>query len=149
MSLPHLIAAVIVASFAGAGIAQTSSSHSSHQVGQTQSFPMEKLSDSGGYRVSLKPQVEPVPLRKIHSWIFHVEQRDGESFEPSKLVVDGGMPAHGHGFPTEPQITRHLGGGDFLVEGVKFNMAGHWLLEFEVTGPNGTDTASFDLHIGP
>ena len=42
------------------------------------------------------------------------------------------MPRHGHGLPTKPRVTRPLGNGDHLVEGMKFNMGGWWVVKFRV-----------------
>lgn len=54
------------------------------------------------------------------------------------------MPDHGHGLPTAPRVTRHLGGGRYLVEGMRFNMSGWWRLKFTVTVPV-PDTATFNI----
>jgi hypothetical protein len=59
--------------------------------------------------------------------------------------MDGGMPQHGHGLPTSPRVTRALGNGDHLVEGVKFNMGGWWVVRFAITSSAGTDTVTFNL----
>ena len=42
------------------------------------------------------------------------------------ITVDGGMPQHGHGFPTRPRVTRDLDDGTYLLEGMKFSMTGWW-----------------------
>ena len=34
------------------------------------------------------------------------------------------MPEHNHGFPTAPRVTENLGEGDYLLEGMRFNMGG-------------------------
>jgi hypothetical protein len=56
------------------------------------------------------------------------QQSACEPAQPRHVHFDGGMPAHGHGFVTTPHVTRDLGGGEFLVEGVKFHMSGAWKL---------------------
>ena len=48
------------------------------------------------------------------------------------ITVDGDMPQHGHGLPTRPQVTKHLGNGDYLVEGMKFQMGGWWVVDFTI-----------------
>jgi cytochrome c peroxidase len=110
-------------------------------------YPLERVTDAGRYRFSLSPQNEPVPIGRIHNWILHAETLDGDEFQPTQFAVEGGMAGHGHGFPTQPQITRVLGQGDFLVSGVKFNMPGAWLLKIGLAGPAGWDTATFELSI--
>jgi cytochrome c peroxidase len=110
-------------------------------------YPLEQVTDASRYRFQLSPQNEPVPIGKIHNWILHAETIDGDEFVPTQFAVDGGMAGHGHGFPTQPQITRVLGQGDFLISGVKFNMPGAWLLKIGLAGPTGWDTATFELSV--
>lgn len=108
-----------------------------------------RFSEAGLYRVSLRPQDDRVPLGRIHAWILRLETRDGESFLPRRIAFSGGMPQHGHGFETEPRVTRGIGGDAFLVEGVKFHMAGDWTLRVEVVGPEGPDVAVFQVRVEP
>jgi hypothetical protein len=101
------------------------------------------------YRVAFRPRDGDAPLGQLHAWVFHVETVEGTLFQPVRLAVSGGMPQHGHGFVTEPRVTRVLGNGDFLVEGVKFHMAGDWTFRFEVVGPAGPDVAIFRVQVDP
>ena len=57
------------------------------------------------------------------------------------------MPQHGHGLPTKPQVTRELGNGDHLVEGMKFNMGGWWVVKFRVNAMAGSDSLVFNLKL--
>ena len=83
-------------------------------------------SDRQGYRIVLSPETARVPLRALHAWTLRLETRDGVAFMPTELTIDGGMPGHGHGLPTVPELTRLLPNGDLLIEGVLFNMTGDW-----------------------
>jgi hypothetical protein len=60
--------------------------------------------------------------------------------------VDGGMPQHNHGMPTQPQVTP-LGSGDYRVEGMKFQMPGHWVVTVAVDAEGQQDTATFNLQL--
>lgn len=113
--------------------------------------PVEIAGDSeaGFYRVSLRPVDGEVPLGALHAWVVVVETAAGESFEPTRLAFGGGMPQHQHGFVTEPRVTRVLGPGEYLIEGVKFHMAGDWALRVEVVGPDGPDVAVLHVMVGP
>lgn len=104
-----------------------------------------RLSANGLYRVSYTSEPAPVPVHRLHSWRLHVETPDGAALTDATITVDGDMPEHGHGLPTRPRVTRHLGGGDYLVEGVKFQMGGWWVMDFTVTHQGRTDTARFNL----
>lgn len=104
-----------------------------------------KESAAGLYTVSLTPEVEPVPQGVLHVWLLSVFTPDGAPVEDAQISVDGGMPAHGHGLPTAPQVTAHRGEGLYRVEGVRFNMGGRWVLRFTVSSPRGEDEVAFDI----
>ncbi len=106
-----------------------------------------KTTRAGLYVLDIRSTVLPVPLRAVHEWVLTVQSPDGRPIEATRIDVDGGMPDHGHGFPTRPKAERAMGGGEFLVEGVKFNMQGKWQLSFRVLGPAGVDDASFQLEL--
>jgi hypothetical protein len=55
------------------------------------------------------------------------------------------MPEHDHGLPTAPQVTRYLGNGDYLVEGIKFLMNGWWQMSFLITAGEQRDSVTFNL----
>jgi hypothetical protein len=57
------------------------------------------------------------------------------------------MPQHGHGFPTQPKVTRELGDGRYLLEGMKFSMPGWWELKLKVDASSGADEITFNTII--
>jgi len=99
----------------------------------------------GLYNVAISPESEPIQQNALHGWTVTVTTRDGQPVSDAQISVDGGMPQHGHGLPTSPQITDNLGDGRYRLEGVRFNMSGWWVLRFSVTAPAGTDTVEFNL----
>lgn len=103
------------------------------------------LTDQELFRVSYSSNEEPLPLNQIHSWTLHVETADGQPVESAEISIDGGMPQHGHGLPTRPQVTENLGGGDYLVEGMKFQMPGWWEVRFDISAGGQSDTVTFNL----
>lgn len=119
----------------------------------TREHAVAQSSDRGIYKLSLHSNESPVPLQKIHSWTLHVEKVSGESVDDLKIFVFGGMPMHRHGFPTRPKVSEHLGNGDFRIDGIKFNMAGHWEMRFNITekdqpaGRGEKDRVVFNIHI--
>lgn len=70
-----------------------------------------------------------VPLGKIHSWRLVVSDTNGEPVA-AEFEVLGHMPGHVHGLPTKPRIQKQLDDGVYLVEGLKFQMGGWWVMEF-------------------
>ena len=83
----------------------------------------------------------------MHSWTLHVETKEGRPVTDATVKIDGDMPQHGHGLPTRPRVTRNLGNGDYLVEGVKFQMGGWWVMEFTVATGESSDVAKFNLKL--
>ncbi len=107
-------------------------------------YSLAHASDAGLYHVTLVPSVEPVPVGKMHAWTVAVTEADGDPIDAT-VSLDGGMPQHGHGLPTEPQVTGRDAEGRYIVGGMKFNMPGWWKLEVKIDGAAGSDTATFNL----
>lgn len=106
-------------------------------------YSTTRLSEQGLFRGSYV--TEPIKINQLHSWTLHVQTADGNPIDNAEIVVDGDMPQHGHGLPTQPQVTQNLGNGDYLVEGMKFQMGGWWVMEFHITANGQTDTVKFNL----
>jgi hypothetical protein len=107
--------------------------------------PNSSLTDNGLYRISFTSALDPIAINQLHSWTLHVETADGRPVEDAQISVDGGMPAHGHGLPTQPQVTQNLGNGDYLLEGVRFQMPGAWVMRFDVAADGQSDGVTFEL----
>ena len=97
------------------------------------------------YLTTISPNVDPVSVGPLHTWTVELKTADGKPVDGASVAINGGMPQHGHGLPTAPQVTRNLGEGRYLVEGMKFNMPGWWTIEVEVGGPAGRDETVFNL----
>jgi len=102
-------------------------------------------SEQGLFVVQATSQLDPLAINQLHAWILHVETPDGQPVEGATITVDGGMPAHNHGLPTEPQVTEELGNGDYRLEGMKFSMPGLWEIRVTITAGGKTDTAVLTL----
>lgn len=107
-------------------------------------YSLSHLSEAGLYQVTLTPSADPVPVGQMHAWLVEVTGAAGEKLDAA-VNFDGGMPQHGHGLPTVPRVTGRDAQGRYIVGGVRFNMPGWWVLEVDVEGAAGTDTASFNL----
>ena len=110
-------------------------------------YSRTRMSEGGTYRATIRPQSDPIPQGRLHSWTLHLETASGTSVDSASIAVDGGMPQHGHGLPTKPVVTRRLGEGDHLVDGMKFNMGGWWVVKFRVSSPAGTDSVVFNIKL--
>jgi len=98
------------------------------------------------YSATLEPQ-EPLRVRKLQTVAVLITDAQGHPVEGATISVDGGMPEHGHGLPTQPRITRALGGGVYEIEGVRFSMGGWWELKLAIDSAAGADTVTFNLSL--
>ena len=104
-----------------------------------------RVTDNGLYQISFTSALDPIAINQIHSWTLHVETASGKPVDNAEITVDGGMPQHGHGLPTSPQVTQNLGNGDYLVEGLKFQMPGWWEVRFDIAANGQKDGLTFNL----
>ena len=96
------------------------------------------------YVVTLQPPVRPAAINQLHAWRVLLSSAAGEPVTHALIQVDGGMPQHGHGLPTKPQVTRELPDGAYLIEGMKFSMTGWWEIKLAIDGPAGADRVTFN-----
>lgn len=92
------------------------------------------------------PDGKPV-INRMHSWILHIETDTGLGIEGAIIDVEGGMPAHDHGLPTKPRVTEDLGGGNYMLEGMRFHMSGDWEIVITVTTEEGTSVVIITLQL--
>jgi len=114
---------------------------------ETLDYSRTRSSEAGIYRGTIEPAGDSVPQGKLHSWTLHLENAAGAPVAGARIAVDGGMPQHGHGLPTKPQVKRLAASGDYLVEGMKFNMGGWWVVKFRVDAAAGNDSLVFNLKL--
>jgi hypothetical protein len=102
------------------------------------------LSEKGALRLRLERRA-PMKVGNYVTWHIWITQLDSQPADVS-LAVRGGMPAHGHGLPSTPEV-RRLSVGEFLVEGLMFNMPGAWVITFDLVTKASRDLATlrFDL----
>lgn len=100
--------------------------------------------DQGAYLVSLQPPSPAPAVNQMHAWQVRLTAADGTPVREARFRVDGGMPQHGHGLPTRPQVTREIADGIYLLEGMKFSMTGWWEIKVAIEGAAGKDSATFN-----
>jgi hypothetical protein len=110
-------------------------------------YSRTRSSASGRLRGTITPQGDSIPKGRLHSWTLHLESTDGAIVAPAQVKVSGGMPQHGHGLPTKPSVTRTTPQGDLVVDGMKFNMGGWWVVTFHVATRAGADSLVFNLRL--
>ncbi len=119
----------------------TADAPSPAKVAPENSIPTEE----GLFLVSWESSVTPVPLQKIHEWTLTVTDPEGTPVEEANILIDGDMPEHMHGLPTQPEVTDALGNGRYRVEGMKFSMPGFWNITVFVQAGGHYDQATFEL----
>ena len=110
-------------------------------------YSRTRTSEAGRYRATIKPEGDSIPTGKLQRWTLHLETATGSAVDVCDVTVDGGMPQHGHGLPTKPQVKQLAESGDYLVEGMKFNMGGWWVVKFRVDATAGNDSLVFNLKL--
>lgn len=106
--------------------------HQLHEKDQP-AWPKVFKSEKGIFTLTLTP-LKPVKLRKLQTWVLNIEStQTGASIHNARVTMDGGMPSHGHGLPSKPNITPSRKKGAFIIEGLKFSMGGEWLLSFNIS----------------
>lgn len=106
---------------------------------------LSRPGEKGLYQLSIEPGISPVTVGTLHGWIITVKDQSGRPVEGADFTIEGGMPQHGHGLPTMPQVTRRLGEGRYYLYGVKFTMSGWWVLDLSVKASSGTDRVAFNI----
>ena len=108
-----------------------------------------RMTEQGVFQISIQSEVKPIPINQIQSWTLHLQNAAGESVNNAEIIVVGGMPLHNHGMPTVPQVTQALGNGKYLVEGIQFQMPGHWLVTLTISANDKTDSIMYNLMLQP
>ncbi|NNF50867.1 MAG: FixH family protein [Gammaproteobacteria bacterium] len=102
-------------------------------------------SANGHYKVKVDPQLNPLTINRMHSWTLELRTAQGDPVENAKISVTGGMPAHDHGLPTRARVTRHLGNGRYLLEGLRFHMHGSWTIKLSIDNGEMRDEALIEF----
>jgi hypothetical protein len=102
-------------------------------------------SRSGNFRLRHSSNLDPLAINRIHNWVLEVETADGKPVADARISVVGGMPDHDHGLPTQPQVTRYLGDGKYLLEGMRFHMPGDWEILVTIETPGQRDVVRIAL----
>jgi len=98
------------------------------------------------YTATLQPR-QALVLRRLQTVPVRITDAAGRPVEQAVITIDGGMPEHGHGLPTQPRIGRALGDGVYEIDGVRFSMSGWWEFKLAIESPAGADRVTFNLSL--
>jgi hypothetical protein len=105
-----------------------------------------RTSAESRYTAVIEP-AEPLKPRRMLKVNVSIVDASGRPVDGAAIEVDGGMPQHGHGLPTQPRVTKSLGDGRYEIDGLRFNMGGWWELHLAIASPAGTDRVTFNLQV--
>ena len=108
---------------------------------------LEHASAQGRFVVAMQPPATGPAINQMHAWQVKLVTPDGEPVSRATVAFDGGMPQHGHGFPTRPRVTRELQPGVYALEGMKFSMTGWWDMRLAIQAGDVADTVVFNVVI--
>lgn len=111
------------------------------EVHQNNNHIQQKSPDgnSASYQKQLT-NISQVPLNQMHQWRLVITDINGMPLTKASINVAGHMPGHVHGLPTQPQVTGEIADGVYLVEGIKFQMQGWWVIQFEVKSASESES---------
>lgn len=149
-ALRALQRAVFFAGIAGVALAEPAEAlfgHAKVERPATREFgPGPRASANQVYQATLQPG-QPLRQRQLLTVPVLIVDANGRPVEGATITVDGGMPEHRHGLPTQPLVKRSLGGGVYEIEGLRFSMGGWWELKLAIQSPAGIDHVTFNLSL--
>ena len=99
------------------------------------------------FKVSYTSKQNPIEINNLHAWFILIKDANGENVLDAEIEAVGGMPEHNHGLPTQPQVTKDLGEGCYLLEGMKFHMLGWWTVTISIKHKDLSDVVTFNLKL--
>jgi len=122
--------------------------HKTHESELDQKYEFTDKTQSGSFLVHLSTaDKSPAPIGHYHDWSITLTDRDSVPITTASIAISGGMPAHGHALPTQPEVSQNLGDGQYLVEGMLFNMSGQWLLRINIAAEGKSDVVDFEFSV--
>jgi hypothetical protein len=106
-----------------------------------------RISSNGHYHVTIESFLKPLKLGRMHAWTANIRTADGKPVTDASIKISGGMPIHNHGFPTQPEMTKQIEPGLYLIEGFKFSMGGPWIILLDISTDSQSDTVAFDINM--
>jgi hypothetical protein len=103
-----------------------------------------KPTDNALYTVRFLPRDGEPAVGPISVWHVELRDRSGTAVTGAEVLVDGGMPRHGHGLPTSPASQGEITPGVYAIDGMKFSMRGWWEFKLFIKADAGEDTVTFN-----
>ena len=115
---------------------------------QVINFSQAVFSNNDIFEVTVATQNEDsLSIGEYHNWVITLKTKSGQEVKAALFSINGGMPSHGHGLPTQPIVSKYLGGGQYLMEGMRFNMGGRWVVNLKIHANGLKDIAEFSFNV--
>ena len=105
-----------------------------------------RVSAQGRYVATLVPERAMRP-RQLQTVRVTITDDRGAPIDGATLTIDGGMPQHGHGLPTKPEVSKENGAGQYRISGLKFSMGGWWELKLRIANSTSRDSVVFNIDL--
>ncbi|MGE3644253.1 MAG: hypothetical protein AB7F96_10400 [Beijerinckiaceae bacterium] len=103
---------------------------------------------NGTFSVALAdPPGKTLQLRALESMTIAVRKPSGAPVRNASISVAVRTREVDRRMQTAPRVGRDLGGGRYVIEGLRFDMAGLWLLEFEIAAGTERDKALLQVDV--
>ncbi|MAE71698.1 MAG: hypothetical protein CME06_14675 [Gemmatimonadetes bacterium] len=102
------------------------------------------LTEGGLFMVTFVPLPNPIPFNQLFELDVRVEDLGGAPARDADLSVFASMPFEGHAIDSDP-IVIERGDGGFVVQGMRFDRRGPWLLELWVDDGVNFDRAAVEI----
>ncbi len=103
-------------------------------------------SKNGDFRIAITRSNQP-PVGQFTTWTLSVTDSQDKPVNQAKIRIGGGMPGHGHGLPTAPQVQSSGQSGQYILNGLKFSMHGQWEIKLFIESEQTQDFAVLELDI--
>ncbi len=103
-------------------------------------------SADGSHFVRWRPLVEPIPMADpfdVEVELFTDDSMD-ERLDCESIIVDAGMPHHGHGMNVRPELERRAD-GSWVARGMLMHMPGRWQVYVDVVDDGRLERTQWSL----
>lgn len=111
-----------------------------------------RTSQHGSFTATLVP-AQKLSVGKTQQVSLAVVDKAGSPVDSATITINGGMPQHGHGLPTRPQVRSGGAAGRYTIAGLRFNMGGWWVVSFVIRAPSAAgqpataDSVTFNIRL--
>lgn len=125
---------------------------SASEIAENHAWSVNQLSLKQMFKVKLFCENSPETGKFLSCDVNVFGQKgsqSGKKIGNLSIFLNGGMPAHHHGLPTQPEVIWSDKLKTYRIEGLKFSMPGKWQLRFFINDKANQvkDVATFHIEI--